>query len=452
MSTLAAIEARYQLTFPAGVAALYERTDGEAPGAFAWRLHSLAELAELELDSGWLAHSDDGAFIKAIGGVLPLFTNDGSDLLVLHVGGPLDGRLSLVRHDDSSIDVAFRSVESALAHRDAPDYASTERTADDLAAADQLVAVAQAKRTGALYADRNARALRNQPEVAPTYWRTPRLAHRLLFIREQLIASQKGSGEILSWDLVINTHAAVATAANSTALIHDAGDGAHVRWSIGDTVWQLAPGLAPTRAFAIPATHKLVASTASHVLVVTAEGDLAVRLIAADGASTEHAIAGDDLVYAFLVGEDLIYTTTRTVERLSLPTGNRVTLAEVPTRIYIARISIADQRLALGLDDGGLVVVDLRNNAIAAINPTAHDGIITGMALLPDGRIATGSSFDDSLRVHDGQLATLSRTVLARPSALVADPRGRLYVAFPYLGIARFDVTADGALAPVIDA
>ncbi len=111
------IAKRYGVEVPAAVKALYETSDGESKLRGGWRLHSSAELLELNWEDGWLDHKSAGSYVRSLGGLLPLYTNDNSDLLVLHCGGPLDGRLSYFPHDDGSITIVCHSVATFEAER-----------------------------------------------------------------------------------------------------------------------------------------------------------------------------------------------------------------------------------------------------------------------------------------------------------------------------------------------
>lgn len=111
------IAKRYGVEVPACVKALYETSDGESTLRGGWRLHSAAELLELNWEDGWLDHKSAGSYVRSLGGLLPLYTNDNSNLIVLHCGGPLDGRLSYFGHDDGNISLVCHSVATFEAER-----------------------------------------------------------------------------------------------------------------------------------------------------------------------------------------------------------------------------------------------------------------------------------------------------------------------------------------------
>lgn len=107
----AKVEERYGVEVTAAAKALYEEeSDGEKKARGGWRLHSTAELAALNWEDGWLDHKSAGAYVRSLGGLLPLYTNDGSDIIALHCGGPLDGRLSYFPHDDDRITLVCHSI------------------------------------------------------------------------------------------------------------------------------------------------------------------------------------------------------------------------------------------------------------------------------------------------------------------------------------------------------
>jgi hypothetical protein len=103
---------------PANVEALFEKHDGEEKLLGGWRLHTSKELLELNWEDGWLDQRSAGAYVRRLGGLLPLYTNDNSDIIVLHCGGPLDGRLSYLPHDEDSITLVFHSLAGFLSARE----------------------------------------------------------------------------------------------------------------------------------------------------------------------------------------------------------------------------------------------------------------------------------------------------------------------------------------------
>lgn len=111
------VEARYGVAVPEAVKTTYGETDGERALVGGWRRHSIAELLELNWEDGWLNNKTAGEYAKTLGGLLPLYTNDGSDLLVLHCAGPLEGRLVYCSHQDSDLFIVAHSVKTFEAER-----------------------------------------------------------------------------------------------------------------------------------------------------------------------------------------------------------------------------------------------------------------------------------------------------------------------------------------------
>lgn len=145
------VEKRYNLKIPAAVAALYEKQNGETALRGGWRLQSTAELLELNWEDGWLDHKTAGPYVLSLGGLLPLYTNDNSDLIVLHVGGPLDGRLSYCPHDDSSLTLVAHSISTFEEMR-------TEAGEDELTLNDQYLPGTQAEKNQGIRAANKLRA------------------------------------------------------------------------------------------------------------------------------------------------------------------------------------------------------------------------------------------------------------------------------------------------------
>lgn len=230
MPDVTKLERKYRATFPKPLLDFYAKhAKGEKEGAHRWRFHSLNELAKLDFDGGWVKGSPEAPFVTSLGGVLPILTNDNSDLLVLHCDGPLDGRLSLMLHDDSSIALAFSSLDSFLKARkagafedgdldgfdyvaDEPRKADSKTTKADAEAA-KLLQKALAKSDyaddAADYVERNVLLLsRKKPKKPPTEkskkvpdwaWHHPKKSGPNPRVEE---AARAGKLEDLAWESI----------------------------------------------------------------------------------------------------------------------------------------------------------------------------------------------------------------------------------------------------------
>jgi hypothetical protein len=118
------LEKEYGAKFPPQLAQLYATTDGETSSPAGWRFNTLAEMGDCGMKD-MLDHGE-GEYVLSLGPVLPILTNDQSDLLVLQTAGPLEGHLLFVMHDCGDIFLAFRSVSSFLAAREQQRYKNAE--------------------------------------------------------------------------------------------------------------------------------------------------------------------------------------------------------------------------------------------------------------------------------------------------------------------------------------
>jgi hypothetical protein len=122
------IEKVYGAKFPADLAQIYAARDGETSSPSGWRLQTLEEMRDCGMKD-MLDHGE-GEYVLSLGPVLPILTNDQSDLLVVQTAGPLAGRLLFVMHDCGDIFLAFRSLASFLAAREQRRYESVEGDTD----------------------------------------------------------------------------------------------------------------------------------------------------------------------------------------------------------------------------------------------------------------------------------------------------------------------------------
>ncbi len=456
MASLAAVGKKYKLDIPPQVAALYAKRDGERAGEFTWRLHTLAEMMNLDLDDGWLNHSDDGAFVKTLGGVLPLITNDSSDLLVLHVGGPLDGYLSLVAHDTSDIDLAHANLDAFLADRNSFDTMGpqTKPTAADLKAASALQAKAVELRRGEVYAERNARLLRREAQIQePQYWAASGLPHRLLVVGEHLIASIVDDPVVDVFDKS-GKRQSVQSKNSGTPYIVGSADQPAAYYAAEDTAWRLTTDGKQSRLFTREGLGEIVSSITGHLLTCSTESSDTTEVRIWDSASGElvqRVDLGVEGLYFFLALDraSVVVVSASDVRRVLVADGKSTTLASLDD-ICIARISATHDRICLISETGTLHVVDLKKGKVLGNNPEAHDGSPAGMAILDNGSVVTCSSIDNSIRVHDPRAKTLSRRIAERPAALCRGENNRIYVGFPYRGVARYDVDSSGVLSSVV--
>jgi hypothetical protein len=122
--TIEDLEKAYGAKFPPDLARLYATTNGETSSPAGWRFNTLEEMGDCGLKD-MLDHGE-GEYVLSLGPVLPILTNDASDLLVLQTTGPLEGHLLFVMHDCGDIFLAFRSLSSFLAAREQGRYKNAE--------------------------------------------------------------------------------------------------------------------------------------------------------------------------------------------------------------------------------------------------------------------------------------------------------------------------------------
>lgn len=488
MATLPEVERRYACKLPAAVKALYEKRDGERAGSAPWRLQSTAELLEIDLDEAYLDHSDDGKVLKKLGPLVPLFTNDGSDLLVLHVGGPLDGRLSLVLHDDSSIVPAFRSVESFLKKRQAKafedgelenfDYVAGDpkpakgaaKADDERAAAALEKALARAKKGShaAEFAAETARLLRGEPlaedtSAFPTIWPHKEFISKMRFTKTSVFATVTHSTKIEEWSLETGKPGpGVKTKRKKkdTARFALVPDGSGL-FEISEGAlwkWTTEGKRARTKVFDVsPSSDYVGAVLADGRLLIVDEGS-DLQIWSAAGKLEGALVSELNYVHDVIVGPGgkpvlLVGLYEADIMRVDLAKKQSVPFAKARETINAAsQCGPAHFVYAYGEGaESGFCVADITTGKVQRDVRRAHDGRITGIAMTPSGFVVTASEFDNSIRTFDAKGKPVGRVDLERPAVVDVGPGGRVYVAFAYRGIGRYDIDAKGALTPVRD-
>ncbi|APR87025.1 hypothetical protein A7982_12374 [Minicystis rosea] len=485
----AEVEKRYKVTLSPEVRALYEKADGERAGSKPWRLQSTAELLEMDLDEGWLDHAQEAPFLKSLGGLLPLYTNDGSDLLVLHVGGPLDGRLSLLLHDDPSITLAFRSVETFLKKRRANAFADGElegfdydyqepkpakgaakRADEEAAAALEKAFEAFADREGAAELVTTAAAvLRGEaPEDAaaaamPPLWPYKQFIDTMVFAQGNLFASVALSSAIEEWSFATGAAAppiptpgerkvaaAFVVASDEQALLM-AAKGALWRFPI--------TGGKRTRSKVfdlLPTSGRIGAHLPDGRVLVIDETQSKLQVWSEKGELTKEINSKLDVVEALVVSADgkLVFAraySEPSLMRIDLERGKSTVFAATKkdTTLSAATLTPDEQHLVLGSYEGAMQVLEVSGGKPVTTIAAAHGGSITGIVVTRKGVIVSVSEFDDTIRTFSASGEPLSRIDLERPARVAVDPNDRIYVAFAYRGIGRYDVDDAGVLQPV---
>ena len=151
--------------------------------------------------------------------------------------------------------------------------------------------------------------------------------------------------------------------------------------------------------------------------IVTASDDKTARIWSADGTGSLGVLrppigAGDDgalyaiaasakviavagRVHALRGGFGIAFYSAQDYRSLALISG-------MPSAVLAMKISPAGDRLAVGLDGGGLRVFDLKNQTVALEDPDIP-GKITSLDFDPSGRLAVAAD-DNLIRLYDGAL------------------------------------------------
>lgn len=105
-------------------------------------------------------------------------------------------------------------------------------------------------------------------------------------------------------------------------------------------------------------------------------------------------------------------------------------LSGMPSAVLTMKMSPAGDRLAVGLDGGGLRVFDLKTQTVALEDPD-YPGKITALDFDPSGRLAVAAD-DNKIRLYDGALHRLPPMTMragARAYGLAFSPDGSRLVA-----------------------
>jgi len=163
--------------------------------------------------------------------------------------------------------------------------------------------------------------------------------------------------------------------------------------------------------------------------IVTVSDDKTARIWRPDGSDTLGELlppigAGDDgALYAVAAsakviavagriraqqgGYGIAFYSTQDYRSLALISG-------MPSAVLTMKMSPAGDRLAVGLEGGGLRVFDLKTQTVALEDPD-YPGKITSLDFDPSGRLAVAAD-DNSIRLYDGALHRLPAMSL-RPGA-----------------------------------
>jgi hypothetical protein len=101
-------------------------------------------------------------------------------------------------------------------------------------------------------------------------------------------------------------------------------------------------------------------------------------------------------------------------------------ISGLPSAVLTMRMSPAGDRLAVGLEGGGLRVFDLKNQTVA-LEDSDYPGKITGVAFDISGRLAVAAD-DNAIRLYDGALHRLAPITMrsgARAYGIAFSPDGR---------------------------
>ena len=476
------IAARYGVKVPTDVLALYQKKDGEREGAHPWRFHTVAEMLALPLDE-WLRHSPEAAWIGRLGGLLPLVTNDNSDLLVVHCGGPLDGRLSLVLHDDPAIRLAFRSLRSFLSARRDMSFGDTNVATFDYRAQEPPRPTAAARKADETAATALERALAAHPDDGARDW----VAANVALLRPQvtsgraaelwpyngfiaqmivgpgcLVTTRGSSNEAMLWDSRSGKPRPVAIAAKrdhwtSVALsedrkaLHAVVDGVAYEWPLDQKTAKkrrLGPATGATEILGSRNGRLIALSRADSSVVQVWKNDKLEREIAAQFYTLGDVVLSRDGTRATIVIRNQRKPQLWVVD---LHAGKKKWQLALDAEGCCATWSDGDAAVAYGTADGAIGVVDAKTGKkrVAIAANTTGDAISSVM-FGPDNTLWATCESDDTLRTFSiTSRKELAQVQLARPTILAQAPEGLLYVALNFGGIARFRVDARGALARV---
>ena len=174
--------------------------------------------------------------------------------------------------------------------------------------------------------------------------------------------------------------------------------------------------------------------------IVTASDDKTARIWNADGtealgvlrppigvadagalyavAASAKVIAVAGRIHASRGGFGIAFYSTQDYRSLALISG-------MPSAVLTMKMSPAGDRLAVGLDGGGLRVFDLKNQTVALEDPD-YPGKITSLDFDPTGRLAVAAD-DNLIRLYDGALHRLPSMTLrvgARAYGIAFSPDG----------------------------
>lgn len=482
--TLADVATLFGVTLPEAMTDLYARADGEKPGSHRWRLLRLEEYFGVDYEEAYFEAYPEAMLLKRFGALVPLFTNDGSDLLVLHVGGPLDGRLSLVLHDDTHVPLAFRSIASLLKKRKANafrdgdlesfDYRRTEpkrakgdmQEADDRAAEALEQAFAKLDDAGEGDADlvaATARLLRCEVEpedtsAFPTIWPEKHFVDRVLFTGDLAFGELIQSSSLICWSRTGEaTKVTTPLRGKDTAYVCLGPDGDALFMVAKQELWRIATNgkFVRKKLFAVgPRSERvwgvvdgcfLVANRDSEIEVWTPAGELRATIpTSLDGVDDVLVSHDGKTIFAVPWTGDALARVD-----LAARTATKVDTATAP--IECAGSSPDGTLVAIADEAGAITVVDARSGKTLRSIAAAHDDRPTGIVINDAGVVVSVSELDDSIRSFDAKGTPVERIDLKRPARVSLGLDGRAYVSFAYRGVGRYDIDDAARLEPVRD-